>query len=262
MTSARPIAGLLALIACTSCTATPTEPMELRVLSYNIKRGLGNDGKTDIGRAAALIRRVEADLVVLQEIDKGVRRSGRVDQMRALAELTGLHAEFGPFMPYQGGEYGIGLMSRYPILKAANRALPRGAEPRTALEARVQLPGGDELLLCSVHLYRTEKERLAQAKTLVDLYRDTRIPMIVGGDFNSRPGSSVMELVESHWVNTDKGEDRLTMSATNPRSEIDYILYRPAKRFEVVSIDVLHEPVVSDHRPVLMVLRLLPTSDP
>lgn len=250
--------GLLALFACTACTASPAEPMELRVLSYNIKRGLGNDNQTDISRAAALIRRVSADLVLLQEIDKGVRRSGRVDQMRVLAELTGLNARFGAFMPYQGGDYGIGLMSRYPILKSDNHVLPEGAEPRTAVDARLRLPNGDELLLCSVHLYRTEEQRLAQARALVELYRGTRIPMIVGGDFNSRPGSSVMDLVERHWINTDKGEDRFTMSATNPRSEIDYILYRPASRFEVISIDVLDEPVVSDHRPVLMVLRLLP----
>ncbi len=81
--------------------------------------------------------------------------------------------------------------------------------------------------------------------------------MIVAGDFNSRPGSVVMDLVEEHWVNTDKGDDRFTMSATNPQSEIDFILYRPANRFEVVSIDVLDEPVISDHRPVLMVLKLI-----
>lgn len=245
-------------LLCIACRSVPTEPLEITVLSYNIKRGLGNDGETDIGRAAGLINRLKPDLVALQEIDHGVRRSGRIDQMVVLEELTGLHGRFGVFMPYQGGEYGMGLLSRFEILETTNHELPEGAEPRTALTSRVRLPNGEELILCDVHFYRTEEERLAQARTVVDLYGDTQVPMILAGDFNSRPGSAVMELIEQHWVNTDKGEDRFTMSATNPRSEIDFILYRPANRFEVVSIDVLDEPVISDHRPVLMVLRLLP----
>jgi endonuclease/exonuclease/phosphatase family metal-dependent hydrolase len=251
---------LLALISI-ACGTVPAEPLEITVLSYNIKRGLGNDGIADLSRAAGLVNRLQPDLVALQEIDNGVERSGQIDQMAELERLTGLHARFGMFMPYQGGEYGIGLLSRFPILASANHVLPEGREPRTALDARVQLPDGDELILCSIHFYATEEERLAQAETVVELYRDLETPMILAGDFNSRPGSVVMELIEGHWVNTDKGEDRFTMSATNPRSEIDFILYRPADRFEVVSIDVLDEPVISDHRPVLMVLRLLPARD-
>jgi len=214
------------------------------------------DGKVDIRRAADLIAGLEPDLVVLQEIDNGADRSRQQDQMAVLSELTGLHARFGAFMPYQGGHYGIGLLSRFPIVESMNHLLPEGAEPRSALDARVRLPSGEELLLCSVHLYRTETERLAQAQTLVEIYREIDIPMILGGDFNSKPGSSVMNLIEEVWTNTDKGEDRFTMSSTNPRSEIDFVLYRPANRFDVVSIDVLDEPLVSDHRPVLMVLSL------
>lgn len=243
---------LLSILACTACTSTT----ELRVLSYNIKHGRGNDGKVDIRRAAGLIRDTKADLVVLQEIDNGVLRSGSQDQMAVLAELTGLHARFGAFMPYQGGHYGMGLLSRYPILESTNHRLPDGAEPRTVLDARVQLPDGDELVLCGVHFYRTEEERLAQARAVVDAFAQTTTPMILGGDFNSLPGSAVMELIERHWTNTDKGEDRFTMSSDDPRTEIDFILYRPADRFEVVSVDVLDEPVVSDHRPVLMVVKL------
>ena len=244
-----------AFASCASSLQRAT--IELRVLSYNIKHGHGNDGKVDIRRAARLIRETKADLVVLQEVDKGVRRSGRQDQMAILAELTGLHARFGAFMPYQGGHYGMGLLSRFPILESRNHVLPKGTEPRSALDARVSLPGGEELLLCGVHLYRTGQERLAQARTLVEIYRDVRVPMILGGDFNSRPGSKVMELIERHWTNTDKGKDRLTWPSTTPITEIDFILLRPSSRFAVVSIDVLDEPVVSDHRPVLMLARLL-----
>lgn len=250
------LAILLSLLAGTACSSMSADVTELRVLSYNIKHGHGNDGKVDIRRAAGLISETKADLVVLQEIDNECTRSGGQDQMAVLSELTGLHSKFGAFMPYQGGHYGMGVMSRFPIIESTNHILPPGREPRSALDARVQLPNGDELILCGIHFYATEAERMAQAQTVVSVYENTDLPMIVGGDFNSRPGSMVMDLMESHWQNTDKGEDRLTMSSDDPRSEIDFILHRPSDRFEVVSIDVIDEPVISDHRPVLMVVRL------
>jgi len=247
------------LFVCTACAVAPDrDAVELRVLSYNVKHGYGNDGVLDIARAAEVIRRTDADLVVLQEIDNGVRRSGGQDQMAVLAEQTGLHARFGAFMPYQGGHYGMGVMSRFPIVASQNHRLPDGSEPRTSLDARVQLPNGAELVLCGVHFYETAAERLAQANALVDVYADCELPMVVGGDFNSKPGSQVLQLMEANWTNTDKGDDRFTMSATRPRSEIDYLMYRPSQRFEVLSVDVLDEPVVSDHRPVLMVVKLRP----
>ena len=246
----------LSAVACAAPPAPAPSLLELRVLSYNVKHGRGNDDRVDLARAAALLRDLDPDLVVLQEIDRGVERSGRLDQMAFLGEQTGLHHRFGAFMRYQGGHYGMGLLSRYPIVASRNHPLPDGAEPRTALDARVQLPGGEELVLCNVHLYATEEERLAQARELVALYREETAPMLLAGDFNSEPGSAVMELVEEHWQPTDKGEDRMTYSATDPRMEIDFVLFRPADRFEVLSVDVLDEPVVSDHRPVLAVLRL------
>lgn len=249
------VLALLALVG-VGCATPQPEPVTLRVLAYNIKRGYGNDGVADIRRAARFIDDLQVDLVVLQEIDKGVERSGREDQMAILSEVTGMHGRFGAFMPYQGGEYGMGLLSRFPIVESRNHRLPRGTEPRTALDARVALPGGAELVLCSVHLYRTEAERLAQMEAIVEVYVDEAGPMILAGDFNSTPGSGVMELAGAHWTNLDKGADRMTFSATDPQREIDFVLVRPAERFDVRSVDVLEEPVISDHRPILVELVL------
>ena len=255
----RPFAALLAclLTACASSTPRP-DARELTVLSYNIKRGLGNDGVTDIARAAEVIRRCDPDFVALQEIDVGVARSGRVDQMQALAELTGMHARFAAFMPYQDGEYGIGVLSRAPILETHRHDLPPGPEPRVALGVRVALEDGTEVVFCSVHFYATEEERLAQARAVVEAYADEARPMILAGDFNSQPDDPVMRLVRAHWTEAPKGDDRFTFSATDPTEEIDYVLARPAARFPDAHSRVLDEPVVSDHRPVLAVLRLAP----
>lgn len=233
--------------------ATDLNEQRIRVLSYNIKHGLGNDGRLDLQRAADVINRLEPDLVALQEIDNQVARSGSVDQAATLGELTGMHAAFGKFFDYQGGEYGMAILSRTPILASENRRLPDGAEPRSSLVATVRpRASGPEILVACVHFYATASERLAQAEKLLETLAEEQRPIIIAGDFNSQPGSPVLQLFASAWTIPDKGEDRYTFSAQRPRREIDFILFRPRQAFEVGQIVVLDEPVVSDHRPVFV----------
>ena len=156
-------------------------------------------------------------------------------------------------MPYQGGAYGMAILSRLPIASTQNLRLPEGAEPRTALAATVDLPGsGAPLTLVGIHFYRTEEERLAQALALERLLETTNGPTILAGDFNSRPGSAVMDHLEAGWMRVDKGDDRATYPSYAPEREIDFVLLRPSGRFDVLSEELLDEPVVSDHRPVVV----------
>ncbi|MCH7992087.1 MAG: endonuclease/exonuclease/phosphatase family protein, partial [Gemmatimonadetes bacterium] len=109
----------------------------LRVAAYNIRHGLGVDGEVDLERIADVLRPLHADVITLQEVDRRVERTNGVDQARRLGELLGMEAHFGDFMPYQGGEYGMAVLSRFPVLGVTNVRLPDGDEPRTALEVRV-----------------------------------------------------------------------------------------------------------------------------
>jgi endonuclease/exonuclease/phosphatase family metal-dependent hydrolase len=247
--------------------ANTAEPVQqrttLRVLAYNIKHGEGMDGAIDLERAARVIRELDPDVVALQEIDSAVERTSRVDQTARLGELTGMHSVFGAFFDYQGGRYGMALLSKFPIKSYANHWLPEGTEPRTGLAARIQLAdSGQEIIVVGIHLYRTPEQRYAQAGGLVDIYRDETTPVILAGDFNSLPDSDVLALLKQYWHVPDKGADRLTYPSDVPEREIDYIMYRPADRFEVLDLRVIHEPLVSDHRPVLIDLRLLGPADP
>ncbi|MCH2183498.1 MAG: DUF3472 domain-containing protein [Mariniblastus sp.] len=229
----------------------------IRVLAYNIKHGRGNDGQVDLQRSAQVIRRLNPDIVALQEIDSGVTRSGKIDEPAKLARMTGLsHHAFGPFFDYQGGQYGMAVLSRRPIKAQTNHRLPDGAEPRTSLDVTVAGPQGQAWFrLANVHFYRTEAERLAQARHLLAQLADRDLPTLIAGDFNSRPGSAVLDLFAESWTVPDKGEDRFTFSSERPSREIDFILYRPEDAFQVLDIDVIDEPVVSDHRPVTLDLR-------
>ena len=70
-----------------------------------------------------------------------------------------------------------------------------------------------------------------------------------------------IDQVRANWTVPEKGDDRLTFPSDAPDREIDYIMYRPEKRFEVIAYRVIDEPLVSDHRPVLLDLRLRETGD-
>lgn len=234
----------LALGACTT-------PPDLVVVAYNIKHGRGMDGVVDLERAARVLEAQDPDVVTLQEVDLGCGRSGGVNQAAWLGKRLGMTPVFGPFMDYDGGQYGMAVLSRLPVVASQNHPLPPGPEPRTALAVRVHLPDGGEAVVVGVHLYRTEEERLAQAGAMLAAL-DPNTPTILAGDFNSRPDSPVMALVAETFHDVDKGSDRLTFDSVDPRVEIDYVLVRPLGRFSGLELDVLDEPLASDHRPLVL----------
>ena len=225
----------------------------LRVLAYNIHHGAGMDEKLDLERIAELIREVDPDLVTLQEIDSVTSRTMSVDQVVELGRLTGLRPIFGGFMPYRGGTYGMALLSAWPVAESVNYRLPDGEEPRTALAAIVTSPKtGQSLRLVGIHFYRTAEERLAQAAALDGLLADDTIPTILAGDFNSTPDSEVMLYLADSWHIVAKGTDHLTFPSYGPVREIDFVLLRPRDAFGIAAQYLLDEPVVSDHRPVVV----------
>jgi endonuclease/exonuclease/phosphatase family metal-dependent hydrolase len=228
----------------------------LRILSYNIHHGAGNDEVLDLERIARLVRSLDPHLVALQEVDKGTERTGGVDQAAELGRLTGMSPVFGTFMDYQGGEYGMAVLSALPIVGWRNHRLPEGPEPRSALAARVRLPGdAGELTFVGIHLYRTAEERLAQARRLLEVLPADE-PVILAGDFNSTPESAVMTLVRETFTIPDKGSDHFTFPSHRADREIDFMAWRPAGRFTAVESRVIDEPVASDHRPVLLVVEI------
>ena len=227
----------------------------LRVMAYNIHHGAGMDEKLDLERIALVIEREQPDVVALQEIDVGCQRTQGVDQARKLGELTGMHAVFGPFMDYGGGRYGMALLSRHPVETTWNHRLPKGPEPRTALTARIRVTGTERrFVLSSIHFYRTEEERLAQAKDLLSALDGERLPVILAGDFNSRPESPVLKHLERRFTLVAKAGNPMTFPAPEPDREIDWFMISKGAPLKIISASVIDERVASDHRPILTVL--------
>ncbi len=230
----------------------------LRVLSYNIHHGEGVDGRLDLKRIADLIERSGADLVALQELDREAQRTGGVDQLEVLAGLTGMQASFASFMDFQGGQYGLGILSRHSIQRSWTIELPPGQhEPRSAAAIEVELPGRGLLTFVCLHLdwLQDDEVRLSQASSLLDALAEVDGPVVVAGDFNDVIGSRTMELVMAEFTNAGKPAGAsATFSARDPQQEIDFVMYRSTAIISA-SARTLHEPDASDHLPVLAELR-------
>jgi endonuclease/exonuclease/phosphatase family metal-dependent hydrolase len=232
----------------------------LRVLTYNIHHGEGTDGIVDLSRLAQIVKSVQPDLVALQEVDQRTERAGGVDQLHALAHLTGMRAQFGKAMDYSGGSYGVAVLSRWPFVETRNDALPAfpDREPRTALTALVRVDKAWPLLqFTSTHLDqgRDEANRLAQAAHLNALPGPEGAQAILAGDINSRPDSEVMKVLETQWTNATTADPSLSPAPDGrPRFRGDYVLMRPTRCWRTIESKVLDDRVASDHRPVLAVL--------
>jgi endonuclease/exonuclease/phosphatase family metal-dependent hydrolase len=247
------------VVAALWVTGLPAQDVvgELRVVSYNIRHGRGADDVVDLERTAGVLRALAPDIVGLQEVDDLVERSGRVSEATRLGQSLDLHHAFGRFMDYQGGMYGLAILSRHPIAATRSIQLPVGNEPRVALAVDIALSDSRSITVVNVHFdwVRDDGFRFAQAQRLAGYLDGLTRPYILLGDFNDVPGSRTLALFERRATLARKPDDnRFTFPAPQPAREIDFIFHAPAAAFSTREVRVIDERVASDHRPVLAVL--------
>jgi endonuclease/exonuclease/phosphatase family metal-dependent hydrolase len=239
--------------------ATPHSP--LRTVTYNIHHGRGEDGRVDLSRANALLNELAPQIIALQEVDVHTARSGNVNQPAQLSLLRNAHAAFGAFMPYDGGRYGMAILSVHPIISSRSITLPTGNEPRIALIADIRLPCDTIIHVVNVHFDWVDDDsyRFAQASYLANELKSLPHPYIILGDFNDSPTSRTLSLFSStHQQALKPADDRCTFPASNPTIEIDYIFTSHHPAWKIINTFVARAPNTSDHRPVVADLFLQP----
>lgn len=240
--------------ACAASRSRAEEPARaaerLRVVTWNIRHGAGGDGRVDLARTAAALARLAPDVALLQEVDRGCRRSGGVDQAEFLGRELGLASAFAAHRPFDGGEYGLAILARRAILATRAIALVDAPRPLVALEARLARAGGGELTIVCVHLVDTPEERAAEARALARELASSASPVLVGGDFNGPRESEPLAAFAGYEVALP-AEPRATYPAGAPVKEIDFLLTRAGAGASFAAAKVAPEGVASDHRPVV-----------
>ena len=255
-----PLLGLMFLLA--GCgDSRPAETV--RLVTYNA----GTFNKyiaDDYPLVAEMMREVGADAVCLNELDSCTTRTGGVFQLERIARaMGGWDYRFGRAMPYRGGSYGVGVMTRERILDHFTVALPRGegAEPRVLTVVELA-----RYVIATTHLDHVSS--LAQAgqvdeinKVIEREFGGSKKPVFLGGDFNARPDSPTISKLKTDWtILTPHGASDFTHSSQAPDKCIDYILLWNGNgaKCEVVGTKIMLDfnkgdiKRASDHIPVLV----------
>src|SRR5256714_9601836 len=153
-----------------------TNAKTVRVMTYNIHVGVGMDKKLDLPRIAEVIKQQHVDLVGLQEVDRGVERTGQIDEIAELAKLTKMDYAFAFNLKYQGGQYGVAILSKSPIMATDHRLYlnTREAERRGFIRAEVVI-GGIRLNFVTTHPdYQHEDWRVFGAQQMLAALKDIK----------------------------------------------------------------------------------------
>lgn len=237
---------------------------KLRVATYNVHACVGSDGQRSESRIAEIIAALDVDIIGLQELDLGRRRSAGTDQAGLIAEQLGWSRFFHPAMSRAEEQYGDAILSRFPMSLRQAAILPSDApfycrETRAALWVDVMTPLG-RIHVFNTHFGLGRLERVTQARLLVGpdwLGRiDNGEALVAVGDFNSVQGSPPYRIIAS------KLRDVRTFLSGNPALRtfptklpflgLDHIFLNEALYATHVEVArTAKARVASDHFPVI-----------
>ena len=232
----------------------------IRVMTYNIHVGVGMDKKLDLQRIADVIIRQKPDLVGLQEVDRGVKRTEGKDEIAELAAMTRMDYAFAHNLDYQGGQYGVAILSRSLLKNVEHRMFEnkREAERRGMLRVEVEV-GGKIVNFVTTHLdYQYTDGRVFETEQMLKFLDGVNGPIIVVADMNDEPAGEAYKLMSSKfsdaWISSRAKDDGFTYPADKPMKRIDYVFYR-GNDLKVKKATVI-ETLASDHVPVVVELLL------
>lgn len=235
---------LALVVLCLTMTVWGQNPKSLQVLTYNVRHCAGMDLVVDYDRTADVIIQQQPDAVALQELDSITGRSKQQNQLKELAARTQYHPIFGSAIDFDGGKYGVGILTRELPLSSKRIPLP-GDEPRVLLVVELK----DYVLACT-HLDLEEAERLASVSLIVEEAQRWQKPFLLAGDWNDTPESQLLQEMKQHFTLLS-GTDP-TYPADKPQDCIDYVASFKTRPAETLEYHVIDEPEASDHRPLMV----------
>lgn len=242
--------------------------MRFRLLTYNIHKAIGVDGSFAPQRIVELLAHYDADIVLLQEVDRGAPRSQHVDLAAYFSrELAYLHRAVGMNVYLRNGRYGNATLSRFPIGKQRNIDLTlRWRKRRGAQHTRVYLSGpeGDRSVdVFNVHLGLGAGERRVQLARLLGSpdvrHLDPQQACIIAGDMNDWRSLLRRPLAATGGFRCATDQGRLlrraikTFPSYAPAGGLDKVFYRgPLRLIHAQRSRLSLARVASDHLPVIV----------
>lgn len=242
----------------------------LKIATYNIATA----NISSLEKVAEAIKAIDPDIIALQEVDKNTSRSSKVDQIEELKRLTGMpYGLFGKAEDYYDGEYGIGILSKYPIIYNDLLNLPsEGVGRRVLLAAEISDPriGGNIVFMCT-HLDSQEDNTIRNKQIqAINSYSIAstkgKIPsietklQILAGDFNEPGDAPLFKEVERYFTNLiPTNIDARTWPAVKPAIDINHILSYNNYIWQVNQVTIpknqelgINWQEISNHLPIIL----------
>ncbi len=251
-----PILFAVLYIACNTQknSSKADKTQEFHMLTYNIHHANppSKPDTIDIDAICRVIKQSEADVVALQEVDVLTNRSGKIDEAKSIAAKLGMNYHFFKAINHDGGDYGLAILSKFPVQHPENIPLPQveKAEGRTLALLQVKVKNR-WIYIANTHLdaSRSDKNRVEQIKFILDKTSGLDLPVILCGDLNSTPTSETIRILDTQFKRTCTDNCEPTSPQGNPRRTIDYIATKNIP-WTQKNIKVIAETYASDHRPV------------
>ena len=236
---------LLLLILTPVCALQAQQWGDLvHAMSYNVRHCAGMDDQVNVSRVSRVIRTEDPDIVAVQELDSMCTRSGSVYQLQQMSVLTRLKPTFAKAIPFGGGSYGVGILSKVLPLSVKRVPLP-GKEPRVLLICEFET-----YVFACTHLDLVEENRMASIPIILAEAERFDKPFIMAGDWNDAPTTNFMKELRKSFKPMNMAF-LPTFPADKPTTCIDYIAYYiPNGQVRVGTSKVINEPLASDHRPI------------
>jgi len=249
-----------------ACRGPSTRRDTIRLVTYNVHGCVGTDGRLSPRRIARVLAACDPDVIALQELDVGRRRSGGRDQAKDIAAELGMTCEFHASLRVAEEQYGNAVLSRHPMRVVRAGPLPqrerRPAEPRGALWVEIDV-GDRPLQVLVTHLGLARDERLRQVESLVGAdwlgSPRRRGPVLLCGDLNAGPRSAPYRAIAGRLRDAASlvGKPRPTFPSGWPVVRIDHVF--ASGEIEVAKVDVVRTSltrVASDHLPLVVEFRV------
>ncbi|MGE7367459.1 endonuclease/exonuclease/phosphatase family protein [Neorhizobium sp. NPDC001467] len=231
----------------------------LKILSYNVHSCIGTDRKLDPARIADVIAGLEPDIIGLQELDVGRRRSGSIDQAHVIASLLKMHFHFHPALKVEDEHYGDAILTAFPLRLVKADALPSYGEPRGAIWTEIDIDGRP-LQVFNTHLGLFRRERLRQSAILTGpewISHPDALgkPRLLMGDFNSIPSSPAYQRLTATMRDISAETGKLasrSFPSRFPLLRLDHVFVSDGPKIvEAQAVSTPMTRLASDHLPLL-----------
>jgi endonuclease/exonuclease/phosphatase family metal-dependent hydrolase len=227
----------------------------MRIVTYNIHKGRGMDGRTSIKRIAAVLGELDADIVALQEIFSAC--DSHEGQVEALASALGLKPVFGCTRHHRERPYGNAILTRWPILKWKEMDISwQHRERRGCIRADLHTPNG-ALHIFNIHMGTSYFERRHQVRSLLSsrqLHEDLSGPRVLVGDFNEWIKGLTTRMLSEKFESLNLElhiRKRRSYPGLLPMMHLDHIYFeRPLRVEKAELVRTRLSRIASDHLPL------------